>query len=59
LAIRHTVQKNSPEFEFGGQRLKIKVARDKKRKSAAFFAGLSCVVRQFYAGGKISACCLV
>jgi len=27
--------------------------------SGAVFAGASCVVRQFYAGGKISACCLV
>jgi len=28
--------KISPEFEFGDQRSKVKVTRDKKRKSAAF-----------------------
>jgi len=45
---------------------KVKVTRDKETKKCgmAFFsesvlAGASCVVRQFYAGGKISTCCLV
>jgi len=60
--------KISPELEFGGQRSKVKVSRDKKQ-SAAFFGsgprGLACGVclgkhrPPFYAGGKISACCLV
>jgi len=54
--------KISPESEFGGS--KVKVTRDKKRRSAALFSGAvlggaSYVVRQFYADGKISACCLV
>ena len=62
--------KISPEFEFGGQRSKVKVTRDTtKTKNAAFFGsgpwGLACGVclgnhcPPFYAGGKISACCLV
>jgi len=29
--------KISPKFEFGGQKSKVKVTRDKKRKSVAFF----------------------
>ena len=53
--------KISPEFEFEGSN--VKVSRDKKRKSAVFFGSGTCgasrVVRQFYTGGKISACCLV
>jgi len=55
--------KISPEFEFGNQRSKVKVTTDKKTKkcgifSGAVLAGASCVVCQFYASGKISACCL-
>ena len=56
--------KISLEFEFGGSRSKVKLTRDRKQKSVAFFpaavlGGASCVVRQFYAGGKSSACCLL
>jgi len=56
--------KISPEFEFGGSMSKVKLTRDRKQKSVAFFlaaviGGASCVVRQFYAGGKSSACCLL
>jgi len=50
-------------------RSKVKVTDDKKRKSAAFYAlfgsrqleRLLCSARRVrgYAGGKISACCLV
>jgi len=65
--------KISPKFEFGGQRSKVKVTRDKKTKKcgilfgsrpmergprAAFFSG-AVLGGRFYAGGKISACCLV
>ena len=55
--------KISPEFERRGQRSKVKVTGNKKkRKSAAFCLGVvlwGTVLRQFYAGWKISACCLV
>jgi len=56
--------KLSPEFEFVGQRSKVKVTREKKNEtlqhfSGAVLGGASCVVRQFYTGGKISACCLI
>ena len=66
--------KISPEFECQGQRSKVKVTGDKKRKSAVFCSGVvfcgAVLVQHFfsgavlwdavlYAGGKISACCLV
>ena len=56
--------KIAPEFEFGDQMSKVKVTKDKKTKKCGIFFGgaprsASCVVRQFCAGGKISACCLV
>jgi len=43
-------------------RPKVKVTGGNKRKSTAFCSRAvlgSAVLRQFYAGGKISACCLV
>jgi len=59
--------KISPEFDCQGQRSKVKVTGDKKRKSAALVSAvvlcgavlcIACRGRS-YAGGKISACCLV
>ena len=65
--------KVSAQFEFQGHRSRMKVTRDKKRQSAAFFrerpsgGAIRAVLRvvyvwenivQFYAGGKINACCL-
>ena len=59
-------------FEYQGQKSKVKVTGDEKRKSAAFCSGVVLsgavlVLRFFgsgplgrgYASGKISACCLV
>ena len=43
-------------------KVKVEVTGDKKRKSAAFRSVVvfgDAVLRQFYAGGKISACCPV
>jgi len=56
--------KISSEFEFGGQRSKFKVTRDKNEKVRHFFGsgprGLElCRPPVLYDGGKISACCLV
>ena len=65
--------KSSPEFECQGQRSKVKVTGDKKRKSAAVCSEVvlwgAVLVRYFsgavlggvvlYAGGKSSACSLV
>jgi len=66
--------KISPEFECQGQRSKVKVTGDKKTKKcgilfgsrilwrspcAEFFSGAVLGDAVLYAGGKISACCLV
>jgi len=53
--------KISPKFEFGGQRSRSPVIKNEKVRhfSGAILEGASCIVRQFYAGGKISTCCLV
>ena len=51
--------KISPEFECQGQRSR---SPETKRNSVAFCSGAvieGIVLRQFYAGGKIRACCLV
>jgi len=62
--VRCVVQKSRQSSNLGGQSSKVKITRAKKRKSMALFpgallTGASCVVRQFYAGGKINPCCLV
>jgi len=54
----------SPNFEFGVKGHSSRSSGTIKTTkcgifSGAVLAGASCVVRQFYAGGKISACCLV
>jgi len=57
LAVKCTLQKSHPSSN-----AKVKVSGDKKLKSAAFCSGVvlcGAVLRQFYAGGKISASCLV
>jgi len=57
LVVRCTVQKSHPSWN-----VKVKVTGTKKRKSAAFCSGFvlwDAVLRQFYAGGKISKCCVV
>jgi len=64
LAVRCIVQKSrlSSNVKVKGQRSKVKVTGDKKRKSAPFYSGVvlwGAVVRQFCAGVKISACCMV
>jgi len=55
--------KISLEFEFRVKGQGSRSPGTKKEKVRHFFEsgprGASCVVRQFYAGGKISACCLV
>ena len=54
--------KISPEFERRRQRSKVKVTGTKKTRTCGFCSGVvlwGTVLRQFYAGGKISACCLV
>jgi len=66
--------KISPEFECQRQRSKVKVTGDKKvryfdresssgaRSSCGIFSGaflVRAVLRHFYVGGKINACCLV
>ena len=63
--------KISPEFECQGQRTNVKVTGDKKRQCGILFGSRPLRTRpcaaffrqpssgRFYAGGKISACCLV
>jgi len=59
--------KISPELECQGQRSKVKFTGDKKTKKCGILFGSrtsgivlwGAVLRQFDAGGKISACCLV
>ena len=55
LVVRCIVQKSRPSSN-------VKVTGDKKRKSATFCSGVvlwGAVLRQFYAGWKTGACCLV
>jgi len=50
----------SPEFQCHNQRSKVKVTGDKQtKKCGILFWSRPLVLRQIYAGGKISACCLV
>jgi len=56
--------KISSQFKFGVKGQRSRSAGTKNEKVQHFFGSgpwerESCVVRQFYAGGKISACCLV
>ena len=60
LAVRCIIEKSRPSSNLGS---KVRVTRDKRKKCCIFLAAVlgasSCVVRKFYAGGKISARCLV
>ena len=56
MAVRCIVQKSRPEFEFGGQRSKVKVIRDKKTKKCGIISAAVLGFAVLYVGGKISAC---
>jgi len=59
---RCTVQKSHPSSNLGVKGQRPKVTRDKKNKKCGIFSEVvlwRAVLRQLYAGGKISACCLV
>jgi len=63
LAVRCIVQK-SCRSSIWGSKVKAQDHPGQKRQKCGAFSrvvlgGASCVVCQFYAGGKISACCLV
>ena len=61
LAVRCTVQKSRPRVQIWGLTSRSSGTKNENVRhfSGAVLGGASCVVRQFYAGGKISACCPV
>ena len=59
LAVTCILQKISPEFECQGKRSKVKVTGDKKTKKCGILFGSGPRGAVLYAGGKISACCVI